>query len=281
MAIAIYALGAPQHARLREARAPIAAVTQAAQPTGELVEITATDGFTTRLGVVRDLSHDQPRPVVVILGGHRTGRAAAQLVGEPGRLAVVAVDYPYDGPDRVRGVGQVLRHAPGMRRAVLNTPRALSQAVDWVLTQAWADPAQVELVGVSLGVPFAAAAGAQDARFSRVWLIQGSADNHAWLEHGLERKIAQPWLRSLGATVVHRLAHGETFRTTEWIAMIAPRPVVVVGAESDQRLPRALVEGLYAAAGEPRELVWVAGGHVNPRRLETVQPLLQLVRSRM
>lgn len=262
-------------------RAPIASVELTAGEAGELVALTATDGFVARLGVVRDPAQAGPRPVVVVLGGHRTGRDAVRLVGEPAGIAVVAVDYPYDGPDRVRGFWQGVRHAPAMRQALVDTPRALSQALDWILRQPWADPARIELVGVSLGVPFAAVAGAVDTRFTRVWLIQGAADNAAWLQASLERRISVGWLRRTAAWLLHRLAHGATFDTAGWVARIAPRPVVIVGALEDQRLPREQVTRLYEAAGEPRELLWVPGRHVNPRRPETVRPLLDLVRARV
>jgi fermentation-respiration switch protein FrsA (DUF1100 family) len=203
-----------------------------------------------------------------------------RLVGEPGGIAVVAVDYPYDGPDRVRGFWQGVRHAPAMRHALVDTPRALSQALDWILRQPWADPARIELVGVSLGVPFAAVAGAVDTRFTRVWLIQGAADNAAWLQASLERRISVGWLRRTAAWLLHRLAHGATFDTAGWVARIAPRPVVIVGALEDQRLPREQVTRLYAAAGKPRELLWVPGRHVNPASGDRAPPARVGARSR-
>ena len=281
LALWVVWLGKPMRDRFAEPRPALVETRREPWESGEAVELIAADGLEIRLGVVRDTRHDLPRPVAVVLGGHRTGRGAIRLVGDPGPIAVVAVDYPYDGPDRIRGVRQALQEAPGMREALLNTPRAIFQAMDWVLTQPWADPQRIELVGVSLGVPFVAVAGASDARFSRVWLIQGAADNSVWIERNLRRKIGSAWLRHGATWTVHRLAHGSSFDTAEWIARIAPRPVVVVGASEDQSLPREQVEGLYAAAGEPRELIWVPGGHINPRRPETVRPILELVRARL
>jgi hypothetical protein len=45
------------------------------------------------------------------------------------------------------------------------------------------------------------------------------------------------------------------------VARIAPRPVLFVGATHDQRIPRAATEALFAAAGEPKQLLWFEGGH--------------------
>ena len=41
-----------------------------------------------------------------------------------------------------------------------------------------------------------------------------------------------------------------------FVGRIAPRPLLLVGAERDERVPRASAEALYAAAGEPREQLW-------------------------
>ncbi len=276
-------LGRPRHEHFTQPRAANnATVLERDAATGsDAVQLTATDGSAVRLRVVRDFAHERPRPVVVILGGHRTGRAAASLVGAPGAIAVVAVDYPYDGPDKIRGLRQAMKYAPAIQQALLDTPRALSQALDWVLTQPWADPARIELVGVSLGVPFAAVTGALDTRFSRVWIIQGAADNEQWIDRNLERKISRPWVRRATAMLVHRLAYGASFDTAAWVAQIAPRPVIVIGALHDEKLPIEQVEQVFGAAGDPKELIWIEGGHVNPRRPETVRRLLDVVRARL
>lgn len=46
-----------------------------------------------------------------------------------------------------------------------------------------------------------------------------------------------------------------------FVGRIAPRPLLLVGATRDPRVPRAATEALYAAAGEPRELLWFDAGH--------------------
>ena len=273
----------PRHAYFALPRAAITTVVQEreADAGSDAVELTAADGFVVRLRVVRDVAHDHPRPVVVVLSGLRTGRDAAKLVGEPGTIAIVSADYPYDGPNKFTGWRTVWQYRPAIQQALLDTPRALSQALDWILAQPWADAGQIELVGVSLGAPFVAVAGANDARFTRVWIIQGGADNRAWIESNLQRRISQDWLRRPVATLVHTLAYGSSFNTREWTARIAPRPVVIVGAREDKKLPPDLVEQLFEAAEEPKELIWVDGPHVSPSRPESVRRILDVVRARL
>ena len=50
----------------------------------------------------------------------------------------------------------------------------------------------------------------------------------------------------------------------------------MVNARDDQRMPRALVERLYASARPPKSLIWVPGGHVRSRP-EVVRPLVDTV----
>lgn len=47
------------------------------------------------------------------------------------------------------------------------------------------------------------------------------------------------------------------------IARFAPRPVLFLGAEGDEVIPRAASEALIAAAGEPKQSCWFAGGHTD------------------
>jgi hypothetical protein len=254
---------------------------QAGNFSSQSVRLTTDTGLSVDLRVMRPEEAAGPLPLVLLLGGHRTGRDAVDAVGEPGPMIVAALDYPYHGPERLSGVWQSVRSVPAMQRGLLDTPPAVSVALDWLIAQPWVDPARVELMGLSLGVPFAAVAGALDPRFRRVWLIHGQAGNRAWLANRLEGAISNRPLREFAAGVVLLLAHGASFRTDDWIGRIAPRSVIVVGATEDRQMTRAAVEQLYAAAGEPRELLWSTGGHVGPRRREIVQQLLEMVRSRL
>jgi hypothetical protein len=55
----------------------------------------------------------------------------------------------------------------------------------------------------------------------------------------------------------------------------------MVNAEADERLPRELVLRLYESAREPKELVWLPGRHVEPKRADVVAGLLRVVLDRM
>ncbi len=246
----------------------------------ETLTLTADTGLSVDLRVRRPAAAGERRlPVLLLLGGHRTGKDAVELAGAPDGLVYAAIDYPYEGSHRLRGGWQILRAIPGIQQAFLDTPPALSLALDWLLAQPWADPARAELVGVSLGVPFAAAAGALDERFRRVWLIHGAGDNHVWLEHNLREDFPVDWQRAVMTEVFYTLIYAESFRTARWVRAIPPRPAVIIAAREDERLPPAALEPLPAiAAREPAvDLLWTDGLHIDPDRPEVIRQLLDLV----
>ena len=111
--------------------------------------------------IIRDVETDTPLPVLMMLGGHRTGSDAVELFGDVGHRSIVGVDYPYDGPDKVKGVIPIARAIPLARQAFLDTVPAVSLLLDWLVEQAWVDKKRIILVGASLGVPFAATAAGQ------------------------------------------------------------------------------------------------------------------------
>jgi dienelactone hydrolase len=257
------------------------AISQPGEFIGQAVALTSSTGLAVNLRVLRPEGNSEKLPLVIVLGGHRTGRDAVDVLGHPGRMAVAALGYPYHGPERVRGWRQVLRSIPAIQQGLLDTPPAVSLALDWLIAQPWVDPSRVELMGVSLGVPFVAVAGAKDDRFKRVWLVHGALNNRDWLANRLESRIHHPAVRDMAAGVLLGMAHGASFNTGEWVARISPRPVIIVGARDDEQMTRESVEELYAAARTPKELQWSEGGHVRPHRTDIVRQLLAMVRERI
>ena len=239
------------------------------------VTLTSNTGLSFSFRVIRQPSND-PIPVLLILGGHRTGSDAVELFGDVGKRAVVALDYPYDGPQKVRGLGPVLKTIPLARQAFLDTTPAVSLAVDWLLEQSWVDTEQVIIVGASLGVPFAATAAARDSRIAGAILVHGAADNRLWLQHQVSRRVDAEFLHYPLGTILYWLAYGPILNTPERVARISPRPVLIVGARSDERTPAGQTELLFAAANEPKLLRWTGGQHIQSGRNEVVQELLRI-----
>ncbi len=236
------------------------------------VRLTSTSGLEVELCLRLPAGGGPARPAVLLLGGHRTGRRATQLIPGTHKAVVATMSYP-TRIERIERPGDIL----AARRAILDTPAALMLCADYLCARPDVDPARIELVGVSLGAPFACVAGALDARFARVWSIHGGGSPPRLLAGALRRRLSPPLLCWLAGRLIAPLAHGIPLAPEKWVGRIAPRPFVMVNASDDDSIPRACVDVLHAAAGEPKELLWVTGGHIDKRKQEQILGLCALV----
>jgi hypothetical protein len=249
-------------------------------PAGEYfdqeVRLVSTSGLEVELALRLGTTGSGPLPAILLLGGHRTGRKATRLIPGTPRAVVATMSYPTK-VERIRGPADVL----DARRGILDTPAAVMLCADYLCGRADVDPARVELVGVSLGAPFACVAGALDARFARVWSIHGGGSPPRLLASALRRELSSPILCWIAGRLLAPLAHGIALAPEAWAGRIAPRPFVMVNGLDDAAIPRACVEILHEAAREPKELVWVPGGHIDKRKEEQIRELCELVLARL
>lgn len=246
------------------------------------VTLTSSSGLAVTLTVRRALEDSTGTlPLVVILGGHHTGANAVRLLPETRGTIVAAMSYPFTGDPRP-DAATFLRDIPKIREAFLDTPAALMLSLEYLRRLPGVDTTRVEAVGVSLGAPFVCVAGALDPRFTRVWAIHGSGGSFAPLEMNMRRTISFAPLRYVAAAIANVIIAGPRIDPAKWVGRIAPRPFVMVNAADDERMPRAKVDALFAAAREPKEIVWLPGAHVRAdtavvRRLTNV--VLERLRS--
>jgi hypothetical protein len=112
----------PQDDRFRERHGSLTEISATETITrdgqaSEFITLRSDSGLAVSLRAIRDVSSNDRLPVLVILGGHRTGSDAVELFGRVGNRAVVALDYPYDGPEKVKGIVAIARTIPLARRA--------------------------------------------------------------------------------------------------------------------------------------------------------------------
>lgn len=136
-------------------------------------------------------------------------------------------------------------------------------ALDYLVRHPNADPTRVHGIGVSLGAPFMTIAGALDTRFTDIWAIHGSGGSFAPLEASMRRSISILPLRYVSAAVANVIIAGPRLAPERWAPHIAPRRFIMVNATDDERMPRASVDALYRSASEPKEQIWMSGGHIN------------------
>ena len=245
------------------------------------VHLVSSSGLRVVLAVRRPASAslDERRQLFLALGGQQRGRASGALVGDTRGAVIASLEYPFDGDRRAKGVALVAQ-VPAIRRAFYDTPPAVSIALDYLLSRADVDPTRVELVGASFGAPFATIAAARDSRVSRLWIVQGGGRPFAMIDQGLKRDVPLAVLRWPLAGIATLLASGPRLAPERWIGRVAPRPVFLLSARDDERIPRASADALWAAAREPRERIWLPGAHLQGDRPDVMQMVVDSVMAR-
>ncbi|MGQ0539533.1 MAG: alpha/beta hydrolase [Gemmatimonadaceae bacterium] len=253
---------------------------RSAQHIDQVLRLHAANGFAVDLAVRRPPPDSAApftrRRLFIILGGHRAGKDAALLFPDTRGTIVAAVEYPFRGNVNAKGMA-IVPEVPAIRRAIRDTPPGILLALDYLLAQPDVDPARIELIGASFGAPFATIAAALDSRITRLWVLHGAADPYRLLEHNLERYISFGPLRVITAAVADVLIAGPRYDPAKWIDRVAPRPVVLVNALADERIPPELVHELYASAASPKELHWLPGRHMQRNRREILTALVDTV----
>jgi len=196
----IHKLLEPQTAHFLTRRGVLETVTTVEQSKSngyieEQMTLVSSSGLTVDLSIKAPDGAVRKRPLLVLLGGHETGQDAVLLVEDTRGAVVAAISYPYTGDHGVKGFA-VITAVPVIQDAIRDTPAAVMLALDYLLRRPDIDPQRVELVGVSLGAPFACIVGGLDPRFRRVWAIHGAALPYRMMEHNLRHRIGVSSIRN-------------------------------------------------------------------------------------
>lgn len=190
--------------------------------------------------------------VVVVCHGHR-GTMADMLGIGPGLWragnSVLLFDF--------RGNGE---SEDGPQSLALYEQRDLRAAID--LAVARCPEARVAVVGFSMGAAVAALEAADDQRVEALVLDSAFAEMRDVIAVAGRRLRLPPF--PLLPLIDHatRLRYGYRFadvRPVDAIARFAPRPVLLLHSNQDHVIPVSHAHELFAAAGEPKQLVIFEG----------------------
>jgi predicted alpha/beta hydrolase family esterase len=198
----------------------------------------------------------------VLLGGFYAGDQATLFLPETLGVHMLAIDWPWRGPRRLR-TSQFVRLSPDIYQMLMQSPAVLALGVDAVLRQPEVDPSRIALIGASLGVPSTVAALELTQAPTACALVYGGADVQAWMRHELPRHIwpgaLAPPLASVLFDFVRPLEpslHREAAARARFL---------ILNARDDQTVPPEVAEALHHAL--PQATVrWKDGRHISSSR---------------
>ena len=204
-----------------------------------------------------------PYPALVILGGLSTGRHTLEYLDSSRGLVLLCLDYPFEGKRERLTAWEFVSALPRMRRAVIETVPAVMLGVDYLLSRPEVDPRRIVLAGGSFGALFVPAAAAVDERIAAAAILFGAGDLESLVRANLDLPAplaaAAAWTTAVLAAPVEPL---------KYVGDIAPRPLLMLGATGDARMPLENSRLLHEAAGEPKTIRWIDAGHLDVRQAE-------------
>lgn len=155
----------------------------------------------------------------------------------------------------------------------------LQAVVDYVAAAPYVDRSRIGLVGFSHGGVVSICVTATDPRIAALVACASPAESgKVFGEERLAASIAH--FREIGIikdpdfplSLEQWMTDLSEISALRWVGRIAPRPLLIVHGSQDELVPVAQAHELYAAAGQPKELVVLEGtGHRlrrNPRTME-------------
>jgi len=283
------AQGSPEGLRARKGRI-VAVETRrlsedALSSVGEL-RLRSSSGLSVRGRVRVPRGVAPPYAGVVLLGGVKRG---SRIITTPGLDAIarsavlVALDYPWQPSHTRSRVVEALSLAPRVRPAALDTVAEALLLLDYLESRPDVARDRLLLIGGSLGAVAVTVAGGVDARPAAVVALYGGGRLGSLVAHTLEHPAqGVPYAHWQAVAFGYGLAWLLTpLEPVRYAPRIAPRPFIMVNGESDSLVPRANALALYAAARRPKELVWIAGEHVQPSETKLLDSLSGIVAARL
>lgn len=208
--------------------------------------------------LIRPTGVERPPCVLFLhgLGGSKHDAEFAAAALAPQGLAVLAIDAALHG-ERAQGELELTPEFATVGGPLVRTVIDNRRAIDYIATRDDVNAARVVLVGVSMGAILGSIVAGVDERVDAAALLVGGGDWDQLLatsEHPLVQRLRA------AAAGPGSMAHVDP---VNFAGHISPRPVLLVNGTQDTIIPRVAAEALQAAVGEPREIIWYEGGHVD------------------
>ncbi len=202
---------------------------------------------------------NQALPVLLVLGGLKSGENNLRHAPMPGANAFAGYDWPL--PRKLPRGGDLLRAAPELYRGLLAAPGQIAASIAWLAAQPWADARRISLLAFSLGALVAPAAQrvAQADGQTIGWTVMayGGTDLGKMLaaHPRFDLGMARPLVETAAGLLLRPLEPGEHLPELSG-------QFLLIGGSDDQLIPRASASRMRELTPEPKSVVLLKSQHL-------------------
>ncbi len=216
-----------------------------------------------------------PIPALIILGGLEIGVETLKYIPDPGHNAIIIYQYPYH--PEYWYYGSAVTEIPVIRKSVLSVPAQVLALYDWAGRQAWTDTGRISLAGYSFGALFIPAIVHLSQRhghhISHSVISYGGADLYHLLEYNMTN-IDPPWRRLISWLAITAIRGIEPAEHAPHIKS----DVLLINGTEDHQIPESCWRLLHRLVPEPKSVILLQEGHMDPRKRELTMKLVRLTK---
>jgi len=213
-----------------------------------------------------------PLPCIVLLHGLGQDKSLIDDIHprymESG-YAMICIDSQYRGERKRPGKNFISPNMFVTRQIFAQTVVDARRAVDYLVTREDIDPDRIVLLGASMGGILGATVTAHEPRIRGALLLYAGGNLGRLLGESTIIYPRTTWWRSALAGI-----SGAILKETDpvrHVGDIGPRPVLMINGRRDTVVPPRCAEELFAAAREPKEIIWHDSDHIGLDGLDLVE----------
>jgi len=209
---------------------------------------------------------EKPGPSAAVLFGHWGEGNRTEFLGEAGvyaRAGVVCLlpDYPWVRPPQWRKSVQNFARPEDDRRTYAQAAIDLRRGLDILLARKDVDPKRVGYIGHSYGAQYGAILTAVDRRIAAAVLVSGIPDLEAIFMRTDDPEMETVRKGFPPGRLEAYLAGISTLSAVRYVGRAAPAPLLFQFSNFEPNFPRQAMERYFAAASEPKSVIWYDAGH--------------------
>jgi len=208
-----------------------------------------------------------PYPCIIIMHGYGGDKNGLQMLAPVFAMrgtTTFAIDAEYHGDRKQPGSDTLSAYIYRNRDAFIQTVIDLRRAIDFLQSRPEMDGKRIGYIGLSMGGILGGILAGVDERVQAPILIVAGGDwgylfANSQHPNAVQLRQKNPELFKNPQKINEVVG---TIDPVNWVGRIAPRPLLMINGKDDQIVPKECTERLFAAAKEPKEILWLEGGHM-------------------